>query len=193
MRQQFFRSCLLACAVAGTLALPAPASANIVTNGGFETGDFTAWTETGNTDFNGVFCPGAGSVPEGNCAALFGPIGSTGGIKQTLATVIGQIYVISFDFMGDGGTPGSFEVDFGNQVLLAQIDASATMQTFNFAAAATSASTDLTFLFRDDTGFMSLDAVQANVPEPTSLALAGFALAGLAASRGRSRRGVSGR
>lgn len=195
MRQQFLFPCLLACAVAAAVALPGRASATtVVTNGGFETGDFTGWTQIGNSDFNGVTCPGAGSVPEGSCQAFFGPYGSTGGIEQTLTTAIGQAYVISFDYAGDGGTPGSFEVDFGGQVLLAQADAPAATQTYSFSVIATTATTNLTFQFRDDTGFMLLDNVQAAaVPEPASVALMGIGLAGLVARRLRSKREVSGR
>ena len=77
---------LLMCA---TLGLGGSAGAvSIVTNGGFETGSFTGWTQTGNTTFNGVQCPGPGpTVHGGNCSAFFGPIGSTGGISQTLVTI----------------------------------------------------------------------------------------------------------
>lgn len=42
---------------------PAYAAANLVTNGSFETGDFSGWTQVRNTGLSGVFCPGAGSVP----------------------------------------------------------------------------------------------------------------------------------
>jgi hypothetical protein len=194
MRQPFVFPSLLACAVACSLALPGRASANIVINGGFETGDFSGWTQIGNTDFTGVTCAGVGSAPEGSCAAFFGPGGSTGGIQQTLGTVIGQGVVISFDYHGDGGLPGYFEVDFGGQVLLAQTNALAATHTYTFNAIATTATTNLTFLFRDDTGFMSLDNVQAAaVPEPGSLALMGIGLAGLVAWRKRSGREMSGR
>jgi hypothetical protein len=53
----------LAVAVIGlALGTIAPAqAANIVTNGSFETGDFTGWTLSGDTTFNGVQCPGAAS------------------------------------------------------------------------------------------------------------------------------------
>jgi len=72
------------------------ASANIVANGSFETGDFTGWTQIGNTGFTGVECPGApfAGPGDGNCDAFFGPVGSTGGITQNLATVAGVRYFI---------------------------------------------------------------------------------------------------
>jgi hypothetical protein len=84
--------------VAFGLAIAAswPAQAvNIVTNGGFETSSFAGWTQTGNTVFNGVECPGAAFVFEGNCDAFFGPTGSNGGISQILTTIIGQHYLVA--------------------------------------------------------------------------------------------------
>jgi hypothetical protein len=43
----------LAVALTGLLALSVSQSirANLITNGGFEKGDFTGWTQSGNTDF----------------------------------------------------------------------------------------------------------------------------------------------
>ena len=172
----------------GLAGLPGQASAaNLVQNGGFETGDLSQWTEVGNTGYGVVGC---GSAPEGDCQAYFGPVGSAGGISQALATTPGGQYAISFVFNSDGGTPGSFEVDFGGQTLLSLANPSAAgNQTFTFDATATSADTVLQFQFQDDTGFMSLDAVQvSSVPEPTSLVLMGVGLLGLAISRRRPPR-----
>lgn len=43
-------------ALVGLLALSETQSvkANLITNGGFEKGDFTGWMQSGNTDFTGV-------------------------------------------------------------------------------------------------------------------------------------------
>jgi hypothetical protein len=162
----------------GTIA-PAQA-ANIVTNGSFETGDFTGWTQTGNTGFTGVTCPGG--APDGNCFAFFGPIGSTGGITQNLTTVAGATYEIEFSFESDGGTPNSFSASFGGVTLINQtnIPNSGGFDTFSFEVVATGTSTALTFLFRDDPGFLFLDAVSVTgVPEPATLVLVGIGLVGL--------------
>jgi hypothetical protein len=171
----------------------ASAQANLVNNGSFETGSFASWTEVGNSAFNGVQCPGAAFVPQGNCGAFFGPIGSLGGITQTLATTPSQHYLVSFAFSGDGAIPSQLLVDFGASTLLNLTNASTAtpgFRTFVFDAVATGASTLLSFNFRNDAGFMELDNVAvAVIPEPETYALmlAGFGtLLGMRRFRRRS-------
>jgi hypothetical protein len=176
--------------LAGLATLPGRASAfgtNLVANGGFETGDLSGWTEVGNTGYGGVT---RGGAPEGNCEAFFGPIGSLGGIEQSVATTVGGEYAISFVFDSDGGTPGAFQVDFGGQTLLSLANPPAAgNQAFAFDVAATVANSILQIQFQDDSGFMFLDAVQVSaVPEPASVVLMGAGLLGLAAGRRRRMR-----
>ena len=45
---------LIVGALVVSLASGTATSANLVSNPGFETGDFTAWTQSGNTDFTFV-------------------------------------------------------------------------------------------------------------------------------------------
>src|SRR5579859_6126129 len=92
----------------GAAALGQP----IIQNGGFETGDFTGWTQTGNTNYTFV-----GSDPiyvhSGNYGAVFAPVGSLGFISQTVATVPGQKYSLSFWLNSpDGQTPNECQVSW---------------------------------------------------------------------------------
>jgi hypothetical protein len=182
-------SLALGLATAALLA-SAPLRAGVI-NGGFETGDFTGWTQFGDTSFTGVdgFAPHSG-----NFAAFFGPI-DTGGISQTLTTVAGTAYNIQFWMQNEGdvngdNSPNSFAVNWdGGAAEITLINAGAFGYTlYAFNAIATSATTDLTFSFTHLPAFWDLDDVTVTVPEPGSLAL--LALAGGMLGFARRRRGA---
>jgi hypothetical protein len=69
------------------LGITQSARADLITNGGFETGDFTGWTTSGTPTVQSTF-PHSGSFD-----ALFSVPGS---ISQSLATTAGQSYTIDF-------------------------------------------------------------------------------------------------
>jgi hypothetical protein len=155
----------------------APA-AELVVNGGFETGDFSGWTLTGNTAFTGVDPNFAYS---GNFGAKLGPIGSDGYLSQTLPTVPGGTYVLSYAFENLGGVPNDFGVFWGG-VLVPGSDflnaPSFPGRTFSATLTAPAPNTEVRFYFRQDETHWGLDEVSVKgapggaVPEPSTLGLA---------------------
>jgi hypothetical protein len=185
-----FRYVLAVAAV--SVSVPSMA-ASIVKNGGFESGSFSDWTLFGNT--GGIAVDYFSGAPEGTYLAIFGPIGSTGGIFQTLNTTAGAIYSYSFMLLNAGGTPNSFAASIGGNTVTSLTNADGFPFTaYSGAFTATGATTDLRFTFRQDPGFYLLDAVSvveevAAVPEPATWAMmiAGFGIAGVSLRRRRQK------
>src|SRR5262245_57343300 len=119
-----------------TLAMAGSArAASIVVNGGFETGSFSGWTSAGNNGFDGVTCPGPSSiVNQGNCAGFFGAVGAVSTLSQSLPTVIGETYAITFALDAFGDVPSSFAASFGGVPLnsLSNPNTGGAYQVFNF-------------------------------------------------------------
>jgi hypothetical protein len=182
-----FAVSVLALATAGL----ANAGDNLVTNGSFETGDFTGWTLSGDTTFTGVCnvsnCPGAFAPEDGTFAAYFGPVGDTATISQTIATTPGDEYSLSFYLANPvGGTPNYFNVTFGNSSFsFTNFGTAFTWQQFTLTTLATTDQTQLSFTFRNDPSYWFLDNVTVQqsggtVPEPGTFALFGSGVLGMA-------------
>ncbi|MDP2027473.1 VPLPA-CTERM sorting domain-containing protein [Sulfuriferula sp.] len=178
-----------------SLAASAGAS-NLVTNGDFETGDFTAWTQSGvlTDDGNGnLYYAGvgvyAGQGVGGSYGAYLGPVGSMGYLTQSLATVAGQTYTLSWA-LDNGetlGFPNQFQVSWNGNLVFDQTNIpQQEFQTYSFNLVATSSITGLQFGFQNDPTFFHLDNVSVDVasnptpvPVPAALWLLGSGLLGL--------------
>jgi hypothetical protein len=161
---------------------------NLVANCGFETGDFTDWTLSGNGSFTGV--TGGIYAHTGNFGAFLGPVGSDGYLTQNVATTSGNAYTLQFWLLNEGGTPNNFDVSLngGATEVFLLTDAPAqpyTEYTIPFVA---TGATALQFSFQQNPAYWGLDDISitpavSTVPEPTSvvlllslLGIAGFGL-----------------
>ena len=92
------------------MATPSFAATELVVNGGYETGNISGWTLTGNTGFSSV---PTGAAFTGSFGYSNGAVGSFGVLSQTVATVSGATYAYSFALRNNGGPGNAFEASLG--------------------------------------------------------------------------------
>ena len=184
--------CVFAWTAAAALGVAAPAARADVVNGGFETGTFAGWTQTGDTSFSGVDPFAARS---GGFGAFFGPT-AVGGISQSFATIANSTYQVSFALsLTDNGIPNSFSWTWNGATQGAALTNATAFgyTTFTAPVLATGASSTLAFNFRNPQSFWLLDnvsAVATPVPEPEiALLFGGGLVLMLRKLQARGRRG----
>lgn len=157
------------------------AGQSIVLNSGFETGDFAQWTLQGSTlDNHGAGSTSLPAHPElvhsGSYGALLGEVGSLAYLSQTLSTVPGQYYLLSFwvtsPYFTGTTTPNEFQVAWNvttnssillfDQVNLAPFN----WTNMQFIVSASGTSTVLQFGARDDPQAFGLDDVSVAPVNP---------------------------
>ena len=179
------RKIFLLIALLASAALSAHAQ-NLVTNPGFETSDFTGWTQFGGTNFTGVTGTFGGVPPHsGNFQGYFGPSSTFGGLDQTLATSPGGAYTVDF-WLANNDTlaTNGFYVSFNGVHLLDLTNSPPFPYTeYTFTGTATGSSTVLEFGFYNPPVYWYLDDVSVNaVPEPGTLGLIALGALGLVAA-----------
>jgi hypothetical protein len=187
---------MVAGAVLAVVALGAPAHAtSLVTNGSFETGNFTGWTQFGDTSATNVAlsCFDSGCPTDGSYLAYFGPVGGNGGISQLLSTGAGT-YQVSFDLSNDQGSFFSAYLGASNLITFGSV-ASFGVTPYSFLVG-TSGPETLSFTFSDPPAYYTLDNVNvslvsatATTPLPSTwlMLLSGFVGLGFFAYRGTKK------
>jgi hypothetical protein len=181
---------LLALTAAVTLSLANSAQADLIVNGGFETGDFSGWTQSG--DLQDTFVQGGTSPMSPNSSgfqAFLGPP-KVGLLAQALATTPGASYTIDFRLAAQNPQANFFALKWGGTTIFSLTNTPGFGYTeYTFNVTASSATTALQFQFLDHLGNFFLDNVSVNpcipnVPDTGStFSLLGFASLGLVALR----------
>ena len=174
------------------LGITQSATANLITNGGFETGDFSGWTVFG-TDNDVVGAQPFTSPHSGNFQALFAS--GSNSITQNVTTTPGSSYVITFWLAADvrqGGSP-AVSVNWGGSTIFSDSFTSPFGYTkYTFAVNALSPATQLQFQFSSIFGNVffldDISVTTAGVPDGGStVSLLGLALFGMAVLRRKLR------
>ena len=158
------------------------AAAPLIANGGFETGDFTGWAQSGNTEYTSVFDQDYDGLyaQDGLYYALLGPAGSDGTLSQTFIDTPGAALRISFWLASDGGTPSDFSAFYDGGALMRLANADAFGWTEYTAVVTGTGDDTLSFSFRDDQDYYALDDIavsqMASIPEPPGVLLLPLAL-----------------
>lgn len=185
--------CALFGAALAAAAFAAPASAsNLLTNGSFETGDFSGWTTGGNFEFTQVvtgpfFVTPSFSYPgaqDGIWYVTAGPVGSDGTLSQTFSDSAGQQLQISGWVAAIGDDPSDFSLMFNTTTLYSATDPNTggawTQGTFNVTG---TGSDTVTIAFRDDPNYIALDNFSVTpvnaTPLPAALPLFASGIGGL--------------
>jgi len=99
-----------------------PPGSNLLTNGSFETHDYSGWTLGGNSG-NGQFFIVSNPVEDGTSAAAFGSFTTNGSISQHVTDTAGKVYTLDFWLANSGAGTNAFNVQWDGQTLMSLTNA----------------------------------------------------------------------
>jgi hypothetical protein len=147
----------------GNPVVDIPIPTELVSNGGFETGDFSGWTRSGDTGATDVRSgsPDGRIIRSGMHAAELGTIWGPGYLTWTLATTAGVGYTLDFWLSHPSTSTGTeWLVQVGDNTLADVHDAPNFLyEEFRYGFTATSSSTQLQFGFVEPLASFYLDDV----------------------------------
>jgi len=158
-----------------TLAFPGS-----ILNGGFETGNFTNWTQSGDYYYSGV-ATGSTYAHTGKYGAALETGGTMGFLLQTLATTPGAVYLISFwlDSPRKYNITNDFQVSWNGNVLLNNTNLAAIGWTnIQLTVTATASISTLQFGYLNDYFYFGLDDVSVSSAQPPAPGIASISLSG---------------
>jgi hypothetical protein len=179
-------------AIAGVLLAANQAQANLIVNGGFETGDFTGWTVDPDPSFPQYIV--TSPVESGTYAAQIAGYSDQGTgpdtLSQTVGDTAGQSYYLSFGryIDGNGGPTVSLTVTWNGNQIFSELNPGTFgfYQDFSFVVVGTGSDT-LLFTSANDPSYTYLDDVSLTatpLPSTWTMLIAGFLGIGFFAYRG---------
>ena len=164
---------------------------NLIANGGFETGDLTGYSYSGNlVGVGGTNAAAPYGPATGNYNAYIGTVGALGTISQVFADEVGVPLTISYQLADpQGGSPSQFTSQFDGATLSSLVNSAAFgYTTYSFDVTGTGSDT-LSFAASNSPSFFEIDDVNAvedgaiaDAPEPGvwGLLIVGIAIMGAA-------------